>query len=101
MMNGFQLSGKKLKVELSHLEDTVPTDRIISLRGGWGVFNKGTSGEILLCLTYKAYVEDEEEDIMVVELDGDMTDYEAFDDEAEGLYEPRKKGLSTEMKELL
>ena len=32
------------------------------LQGGWGLFRKGSSGEILLRLTYKAYVEDEEDD---------------------------------------
>lgn len=40
----------------------MPTDRIVALRGGWGLFRKGSSGEILLRLTYKAYVEDEEDD---------------------------------------
>ncbi|XP_031495210.1 calcium-dependent lipid-binding protein-like [Nymphaea colorata] len=87
------------EVELSHLQDTVPTDRIISLRGGWGVFSKGTSGEILLRLTYKAYVEDEEDDRMVVELDGDTTDDETSDEEAEGLYEPREKSSSAAVEE--
>lgn len=32
------------------------------LTRGWGLFRKGSSGELLLRLTYKAYVEDEEDD---------------------------------------
>ncbi|PON55877.1 hypothetical protein TorRG33x02_298270 [Trema orientale] len=50
------------EVDLGSLKDTVPTDRIVVLQGGWGLFRKGSSGEILLRLTYKAYVEDEEDD---------------------------------------
>lgn len=34
----------------------------MTLQGGWGPFNKGPTGEILLRLTYKAYVEDEEDE---------------------------------------
>nr|GEV94850.1 tricalbin-3-like [Tanacetum cinerariifolium] len=33
----------------------------MALRGGWGLFRKGYRREILLRLTYKAYVEDEED----------------------------------------
>lgn len=47
------------------------------LQGGWGLFKKGSSGEILLRLTYKAYVEDEEDDRTAV----DSTDTEDEDDE--------------------
>ncbi|CAA3023758.1 tricalbin-3-like [Olea europaea var. sylvestris] len=50
------------EVDLGSLKDTVPTDRIVVLRGGWTLFGKGTAGEILLRLTYKAYVEDEEDE---------------------------------------
>ncbi|KAL1197686.1 Synaptotagmin-3 [Cardamine amara subsp. amara] len=50
------------EVDLGSLPDTVPTDRIVVLRGGWSLFGKGSTGEILLRLTYKAYVEDEEDD---------------------------------------
>eukprot|EP01018_Ginkgo_biloba_P011738 Gb_01150 [translate_table: standard] len=50
------------QVELGTLQDTVPTDRIVTLQGGWGLFKERFSGEILLRLTYKAYVEDEEDD---------------------------------------
>lgn len=49
------------EVELSALQDTVPTDRVVSLRGGWGPFQKRFAGELLLRLTYTAYVEDEDE----------------------------------------
>ncbi|XP_052186119.1 tricalbin-3-like [Diospyros lotus] len=65
------------EVDLGSLEDTVPTDRIVVLRGGWRVFSKQSCGEILLRLTYKAYVEDEEDERMV---DG-YTDTDASDDE--------------------
>ncbi|KAK9063851.1 hypothetical protein SSX86_017723 [Deinandra increscens subsp. villosa] len=50
------------EVDLRSLKDTVPTDRVVTLQGGWGPFNKGPTGEILLRLTYKAYVEDEEDE---------------------------------------
>ncbi|XP_047330726.1 synaptotagmin-2-like [Impatiens glandulifera] len=50
------------EVDIASLKDTVPTDRIVVLRGGWGLFGKGSAGEILLRLTYKAYVEDEEDE---------------------------------------
>lgn len=47
------------------------------LQGGWGPFRKGSSGEILLRLTYKAYVEDEEDD----RPEEDSIDVDASDDE--------------------
>lgn len=47
------------------------------LQGGWGLFRKGSSGEILLRLTYKAYVEDEEDD----RSEEDSIDVDASDDE--------------------
>ncbi|OIW05635.1 hypothetical protein TanjilG_23421 [Lupinus angustifolius] len=65
------------EVDLGSLKDTVPTDRIVVLQSGWGILGKGSSGEILLRLTYKAYVEDEEDDKTVV----DATDVEASDDD--------------------
>ncbi|CAA7048366.1 unnamed protein product [Microthlaspi erraticum] len=49
------------EVDLRFLQDTVPTDRIVVLRGGWSLFKKGSAGEVLLRLTYKAYVEEEED----------------------------------------
>ncbi|KAL0336626.1 UNVERIFIED_CONTAM: Extended synaptotagmin-2-A [Sesamum radiatum] len=50
------------EVDLGSLKDTVPADRIVVLRGGWTPFGNASAGEILLRLTYKAYVEDEEDD---------------------------------------
>ncbi|XP_050877166.1 uncharacterized protein LOC127080921 [Lathyrus oleraceus] len=47
------------------------------LRRGWGFRGKGSSGEILLRLTYKAYVEDEEDD----KTGEDLIDIDASDDE--------------------
>lgn len=49
------------EVDLVSLEDTVPTDKIVILRG-WGLLGPRPVGEILLRLTYKAYVEDEEDE---------------------------------------
>ncbi|XP_028783786.1 extended synaptotagmin-1 [Neltuma alba] len=63
------------EIDLGSLQDTVPTDRVVVLQGGWGILGKGSSGEILLRLTYKAYVEDEEDDKT------DSTDTDASDDE--------------------
>ncbi|RRT70615.1 hypothetical protein B296_00010583 [Ensete ventricosum] len=66
----------ELSVELGLLQDTVPTDKIVALQGGWSSFGKQLSGELLLRLTYKAYVEDE---------DGtgkELVDSDAFDDES-------------------
>ncbi|XP_044490499.1 synaptotagmin-3 isoform X2 [Mangifera indica] len=63
------------EVDLGSLQDTVPTDRIVVLRGGWGLFSRGSSGELLLRLTYKAYVEDEEDDTTGAEsIDADDSD---------------------------
>ncbi|XP_021735376.1 tricalbin-3-like [Chenopodium quinoa] len=50
------------EVDLSTLQDTVPTDKIVVLTGGWNLFRKRKCGELLLRLTYKAYVEDEEDE---------------------------------------
>ncbi|XP_047971554.1 tricalbin-3-like [Salvia hispanica] len=50
------------EIDLGSLKDTVPADRIVVLRGGWTPFGDGSTGEILLRLTYKAYVEDEEDE---------------------------------------
>lgn len=47
----------------------MPTDRVVTLQGGWGLLNKGSAGEILLRLTYKAYVEDEEDEKIEVDID--------------------------------
>ena len=69
------------QVELGSLKDTVPTDKIVTLYGGWGLFGKRTAGEVLLRLTYKAYVEDEEDEAVRSEFGGgyvsdeDVLDY--------------------------
>ncbi|KAG6530225.1 hypothetical protein ZIOFF_012448 [Zingiber officinale] len=65
------------QVELGSLQDTVPTDRVVALRGGWNFFRKQLSGELLLRLTYKAYVEDEEDAIEKTLTDGDASDDES------------------------
>ncbi|KAM1214170.1 hypothetical protein ACFX2J_010762 [Malus domestica] len=63
------------EVDLGSLQDTVPTDRIVVLQGGWGLFKKKAAGEILLRLTYKAYVEDEDDDkTQVASMDTDASD---------------------------
>lgn len=49
----------------------------MALQGGWGLFGKGSAGELLLRLTYKAYVEDEEDEVTGKRL----TDTDASDDE--------------------
>lgn len=69
------------EVELGSLKDTVPTDKIVTLYGGWGLFGKRAAGEVLLRLTYKAYVEDEEDEAVRSEIgagyasDEDVLDY--------------------------
>ncbi|OIV99578.1 hypothetical protein TanjilG_17388 [Lupinus angustifolius] len=50
------------EVDLGSLEDTVPADRIVVLQGGLGILRKASRGVVLLRLTYKAYVEDDEDD---------------------------------------
>ncbi|KAM0913280.1 hypothetical protein ACQ4PT_012265 [Festuca glaucescens] len=73
------------EVDLSSLKDTVPTDKIVTLYGGWGLFGKRSSGEVLLRLTYKAYVEDEEDEGVKTEYaagyisDEDVLDYVRID----------------------
>lgn len=86
------------EVELGSLKDTVPTDRIIELQGGWGLFKNGFTGELLLRLTYKAYVEDEEDDTTMAEsIDTDASDDEFTDyDETEGSYELGQMDSSNE-----
>ncbi|KAG4170583.1 hypothetical protein ERO13_A12G155800v2 [Gossypium hirsutum] len=68
------------EVDLGTLKDTVPSDQIVVLQGAWGVFGKRSAGEILLRLTYKAYVEDEEDDTTVAgSVDTDASDDELSD----------------------
>lgn len=70
------------EVELGSLQDTVPSDRIVTLQSGWRFFRRQSSGEILLRLTYKAYVEDEEDekdDWVEREVESDTSDGEVLD----------------------
>ncbi|KAJ9549453.1 hypothetical protein OSB04_021996, partial [Centaurea solstitialis] len=69
------------EVDLGSLKDTVPTDKIVALQGGWGLFRKKSAGEILLRLTYKAYVEDEEDE----KTEAATTAIDASDDEMSDL----------------
>ncbi|XP_022733096.1 synaptotagmin-2-like [Durio zibethinus] len=86
------------EVDLVTLQDTVPTDEVVVLEGGWGVFGKRSSGEILLRLTYKAYVEDEEDDTTVAgSVDTDASDDELSDsDESNVIYEQGVKQYTEE-----
>lgn len=86
------------EVDLGSLKDTVPTDRIVELRGGWGLFKNGFTGELLLRLTYKAYVEDEEDDKTMAEsIDTDASDDEFTDyDETDSSYERGQTDSSNE-----
>lgn len=72
------------EVDLSTLQDTVPTDKIVVLTGGWNLLRKNNSGELLLRLTYKAYVEDEEEEGAKAQVAGS----EISEDEASDTDEP-------------
>ena len=85
-----------MQVDLASLKDTVPTDRIVVLQGGWGLFRRGSSGEILVRLTYKAYVEDEEDDKTEGEsMDTDVSDDEMSDsEEVNPTFEQRLRGMS-------
>lgn len=49
------------EVDLSDLPDTSPVDRLVRLTGSWGPFKKRFSGDLMLRITYTAYVEDEDE----------------------------------------
>ncbi|XWS22985.1 hypothetical protein CRYUN_Cryun29cG0082400 [Craigia yunnanensis] len=91
------------EVDLGTLQDTVPTDKIVVLQGGWGVFRKRSSGEILLRLTYKAYVEEEEDDTTVAgSVDTDASDDELSDsDESNVTYEQGVKQYTETDKESL
>ncbi|CAL9112523.1 unnamed protein product [Musa textilis] len=81
------------EIELSSLQDTVPTDKIVALRGGWNLLRNQLSGELLLRLTYKAYVEDEEDAIEKELVDTDASDDESSEyEQADELYEQRFSG---------
>lgn len=67
------------EVELGTLQDTVPTDRIVTLKGSWGLLRKRFAGEVLLRITYKAYVDDEEDDgTQYIPLEDDVSDDETL-----------------------
>ena len=78
-----------MQVDLGSLEDTIPKDRILVLRGGWRQFGRVSAGELLVRLTYKAYVEDEEDERTEAKLkDGDALDDDISDiDELDAMYE--------------
>ncbi|KAL3581794.1 hypothetical protein D5086_016126 [Populus alba] len=86
------------EVDLGSLQDTVPTDKIVALQGGWGLFRKASSGEILLRLTYKAYVEDEDDDEYEVEpvYTGASDDELSDSDDSNAIYEPSRRDSSNE-----
>ncbi|KAL0539166.1 hypothetical protein IC582_023346 [Cucumis melo] len=78
------------EVDLGSLQDTVPTDTIVVLGGGWGFFRNRSSGEVLVRLTYKAYVEDEEDDKAAsnaLDIDISDDDESSDTDEPNGAYE--------------
>lgn len=89
------------EVDLGYLKDTVPTDRIVVLRGGWGLFRKGYCGEILLRLTYKAYVEEDEDDDKIEVKDTEIdvaSDDELSDiDQSYSSYQQRMRRSSDEV----
>lgn len=87
-----------VQVDLRLLQDTVPTDRIVVLRGGWSLFGKGSAGEILVRLTYKSYVEEEEDDRTNVKaIDAEATDDELSDSDELGSFVRKEKVSSDEI----
>ncbi|KAI4373159.1 hypothetical protein MLD38_011317 [Melastoma candidum] len=82
------------EADLGSLKDTVPTDRIVVLRGDWRVFQKGSSGEVLLRLTYKAYGEDEEDE--KASFGADASDYESDSEDLNCAYAQDEKSSGTE-----
>lgn len=85
------------EVDLVSLEDTVPTDKIVILRG-WGLLGPRPVGEILLRLTYKAYVEDEEDERIEARskyLDASDDELSDFDERDTAVYEQRGKSVSS------
>ncbi|KAH0681901.1 hypothetical protein KY289_019653 [Solanum tuberosum] len=85
------------EVDLVSLEDTVPTDKIVILRG-WGLLGPRPVGEILLRLTYKAYVEDEEDERIEARskyLDASDDESSDLDERYTAVYEQRGKSVSS------
>lgn len=58
------------------------------------MFRKGSSGEVLLRLTYKAYVEDEEDE--KASLGADVSDYESDLDDSNRIYAQAEKSSGTD-----
>ncbi|KAK4373425.1 hypothetical protein RND71_008809 [Anisodus tanguticus] len=85
------------EVDLGSLEDTVPTDVVVVLRG-WGLLGPRPVGEILLRLTYKAYVEDEEDERIEArskDLDASDDELSDFDERDTAVYEQLGKSVSS------
>ncbi|KAG6557281.1 hypothetical protein Mapa_001208 [Marchantia paleacea] len=57
-------------IDLTTLQDTVPVDRKLVLKSGWGPLPKRFAGECILRLTYKAYIDEEGQEIPVGPGDG-------------------------------
>ncbi|KAL3693287.1 hypothetical protein R1sor_006938 [Riccia sorocarpa] len=58
------------EIDLRTLQDTVPVDRKLVLKSGWGPFPKRFAGELLLRLTYKAYIDEDGQEIPLEPVDG-------------------------------
>ncbi|KAH7301540.1 hypothetical protein KP509_23G031200 [Ceratopteris richardii] len=69
------------EVDLSPLQDTVPVDQVVRLKGSWGPLKKRFVGELMLRLTYTAYVE-EDEDEDEAENENDFTNANKNEDAA-------------------
>ncbi|CAN4080960.1 unnamed protein product [Withania somnifera] len=85
------------EVDLVSLGDTVPTDIVVVLRG-WGLLGPRPVGEILLRLTYKAYVEDEEDERIEArpkDLDASDDELSDFNERDTAVYEQRGKSVSS------
>ncbi|KAK4371217.1 hypothetical protein RND71_010692 [Anisodus tanguticus] len=85
------------EVDLGSLEDTVPTDVVVVLRG-WGLLGPRPVGEISLRLTYKAYVEDEEDERIEArskDLDASDDELSDFDERDTAVYEQLGKSVSS------
>ncbi|XP_057527190.1 tricalbin-3-like [Amaranthus tricolor] len=78
------------EIDLATLQDTVPTDKLVVLTGGWNLLRKRNAGEVVLRLTYKAYVEDEEEEGVKAQVvsEDDYSDA----DEPDLSYKPMQEG---------
>lgn len=84
---------------MGSLSDTVPIDKVVVLQSGWGLFRKRSSGEILLRLTYKAYVEDEEDDKTLQSVYTDVSDDEFYSEESHASNRQREEVSASETDE--